>query len=109
MQVTYNLRSLPEALHDDVRANTLLDVSTDLLEQLARKEDNTRGSIADLSVLSARDVHKCPSRGVHDLEELKYRRTIVGYLRLATLGHNQLVHAAGAQGARKRLRDRQTC
>ena len=53
---TYQLRSLPEALDDNMWADTLFDVPPNLLQQLCGKQDDTRRPVTDFGVLRARDV-----------------------------------------------------
>jgi len=102
---THQLRCLPESLHNNVRANTLLDVTPDLLEQLGSKENHTRRSISDLGVLGTGDIDQGFGSGVDDFKEFENGSTIVGNLGFAAVVDNKLVHTPWTESAGEGLRD----
>jgi hypothetical protein len=100
---SHQLRCVAEPLHDDVGADTLLDVAANLLQKLCRKKHNTSRAISNLGVLGAGDVDQTFSRRMDDVKELQDGRAVVRDLRLSSLIDNEFVHAARAQSARERF------
>lgn len=86
-----------------MRTNALLDIIPDLLQELSSKQNYTRRSIPNLSILSACDIDQSPGSGMHDVEEFENGRTIVGDLSFAAVVDNELVHTSWTKSACKGL------
>ena len=96
---THQLRGLPKSLHDNVGANSFLDVVPDLFQQLSGKQNHTCRSVPHLSVLGTRDVDQSPGSGMYDVEEFENSGTIVGDLGFAAVVDNKLVHTSWTKSA----------
>ena len=102
---THKLGRLPVPTNYDVWADSVLDEALALSEQLCSEEDDARRAVSNLRVLRARNVDERLGSGVHDLEELENRRTIVRDRGLPVSGHNELVHPTRSEGRRNRVGD----
>lgn len=60
-----------------MNSHTLLDVWSDLLQDLGGQENDGSGSVTNLGVLSTGNVDKSARSGVNNVEELEEGRSVV--------------------------------
>jgi hypothetical protein len=60
----------PQTLDDDLRANTLLDVLLNLLQELTGENNDRCSTVTDLGVLRSSDIDEDSGSGVNNIEEL---------------------------------------
>lgn len=97
---TDELSSLPVALDDNVRTNSILDEGLALPHELGGEENDRGGSVADFRILSPRNIDKRLGGGVYDFEQLEDGGAVVGDGGYAVVGDDELVHAARAERGR---------
>lgn len=82
-----HLRRPPQAFDDDLRADAILDVLLDLLQNLSSQHNDRCSSISYLSVLRSCDIDEDAGGGVNDVEQLQNFVSI----RSKVMRHSQLV------------------
>lgn len=60
----------PQTLDDDLRANTLLDVLLNLLQDLTGENNDRRSTVTDLGVLRSSDIDENSGSRMNNVEEL---------------------------------------
>jgi hypothetical protein len=68
-------RRSPQALNDDLRADTALDVLLDLLQNLAGQDDHRGCAVSYFGVLRPRNVDEDPGSRVDNVQKLPKVRT----------------------------------
>mmetsp|Transcript_7146 Transcript_7146/g.15496 ORF Transcript_7146/g.15496 Transcript_7146/m.15496 type:complete len:348 (+) Transcript_7146:432-1475(+) len=91
-------RAGPQRPDNHLGMGALLHEGLDLGQHLGRQEDHGGGAVAHLGVLAEGDVHQGLGGGVLDLEHAHDGGAVVGDGHAAPV-EEELVHAAGAQGA----------
>ena len=92
-----------------MRAKALLNIISNLLQQLSSKENHARRSVSDLGILGTCDVDQGSSSGVYDFEQFEDGGTIVGDLGFPAVVDNKLVHAPWTESAGEGLCDGEAC
>src|SRR2546427_373244 len=95
----------PVPIHDDRRVDLLLNQGLGFLQELAREDDRTRRAVADLVVLSLRDLHEHLRGRVLDLDLLEDRHPVVRDRHVAKGIDEHLVHALRTQSRLDRICD----
>lgn len=69
--------TLAQSALNDPGSNSILDEALNLLEDLAGEEDNRGRAVANLGVLRARNVDKCPRGRVDNVQQFEDCRSVV--------------------------------
>jgi hypothetical protein len=98
------LLCVPVTVDDHRRVDLLRHQLHRLLEELTREDHDGRRAVADLVVLSLRDLDHHLRRWVLDIHLLQHRRAVVGDSDVAEAVHQHLVHPLRSEGGLHHLR-----